>query len=514
MYETGHGSVKMRAVWEKENGEIVITALPHQVSPAKVLEQTAAQMQAKKLPMVEDLRDESDHENPTRLVIVPRSNRVDLEQLMNHLFATTDLERNYRVNLNVIGVNGKPQVLNLRAILKEWLGFRMDTVTRRLSHRLDQVVDRLHILEGLLVAYLNIDEVIYIIRNEDKPKPVLMERFNLTGTQAEAILELKLRHLAKLEEMKIRDEQDLLSDERDELEKILGSKARLKTLIKKELLEDAETYGDDRRSILVERDAAQALREEDLVPSEPTTVILSSSGWVRAAKGHEIDPGSLNYRAGDEYRHSARGRSNELAVFLDSRGRAYSLPAHTLPSARSLGEPLSSRFNIQAGEHFLWTLCGSPEQKIVLASSFGYGFVTELGNLHSRMKAGKAILTVPAGAQPVAPALISADSGNTIICATSDGYLLAFDLDDVPELAKGKGNKLINVPPKRLKTGEEHMVGMVVMAEKQEILVWAGQRYLRMASRDIEHFMGDRAHRGRKLPRGFQRVTKIELAED
>ena len=483
MYETGHGSVKMRAVWEKENGEIVITALPHQVSPAKVLEQTAAQMQAKKLPMVEDLRDESDHENPTRLVIVPRSNRVDLEQLMNHLFATTDLERNYRVNLNVIGVNGKPQVLNLRAILKEWLGFRMDTVTRRLNHRLDQVVDRLHILEGLLVAYLNIDEVIYIIRNEDKPKPVLMERFNLTGTQAEAILELKLRHLAKLEEMKIRDEQDLLSDERDELEKILGSKARLKTLIKKELLEDAETYGDDRRSILVERDAAQALREEDLVPSEPTTVILSNSGWVRAAKGHEIDPGSLNYRAGDEYRHSARGRSNELAVFLDSRGRAYSLPAHTLPSARSLGEPLSSRFNIQAGEHFLWTLCGSPEQKIVLASSFGYGFVTELGNLHSRMKAGKAILTVPAGAQPVAPALISADSGNTIICATSDGYLLAFDLDDVPELAKGKGNKLINVPPKRLKTGEEHMVGMVVMAEKQEILVWAGQRYLRMASR-------------------------------
>jgi topoisomerase-4 subunit A len=514
MYETGHGSVKMRAVWEKENGEIVITALPHQVSPAKVLEQTAAQMQAKKLPMVEDLRDESDHENPTRLVIVPRSNRVDLEQLMNHLFATTDLERNYRVNLNVIGVNGKPQVLNLRAILKEWLGFRMDTVTRRLSHRLDQVVDRLHILEGLLVAYLNIDEVIYIIRNEDKPKPVLMKRFDLTGTQAEAILELKLRHLAKLEEMKIRDEQDVLSDERDELETILGSKARLKTLIKKELLEDAETYGDDRRSILVERGAAQALREEDLVPSEPSTIILSQSGWVRAAKGHDIDPESLNYRAGDEYRHSARGRSNEQAVFLDSRGRAYSLPAHTLPSARSLGEPLSSRFNIQAGENFLWTLCGSAEQKLVLASSFGYGFVTELGNLHSRMKAGKAILSVPAGAQPVAPALIHADSGNTIICATSDGYLLAFDLDDVPELTKGKGNKLINVPPKRLKAGEEHMVGMVVMADKQEILVWAGQRYLRMASRDIEHFMGDRAHRGRKLPRGFQRVTKIELAED
>ncbi|MEE4294886.1 MAG: DNA topoisomerase IV subunit A, partial [Xanthomonadales bacterium] len=331
IYENGTGAVKMRAVWEKEHDEIVITALPHQVSPARVLEQIAAQMQAKKLPMVEDLRDESDHENPTRLVVVPRSNRVDIEQLMNHLFATTDLERNYRVNLNIIGNNGKPQVLNLRDLLKQWLTFRMETVTRRLNHRLDQVVDRLHILEGLLTAYLNIDEVIYIIRHEDRPKPVLMERFDLTGTQAEAILELKLRHLAKLEEMKIRDEQDALSDERDELETILGSKARLKTLIKKELLADAETYGDERRSALVERGAAQALRQEDLVPSEPTTVVLSKSGWVRAAKGHDIDPAALNYKAGDEFRHAARGRSNEQAVFLDSAGRAYSLTAHTLP---------------------------------------------------------------------------------------------------------------------------------------------------------------------------------------
>ena len=512
MYETGVGSVKMRAVWEKQNGEIVITALPHQVSPAKVLEQIAQQMQAKKLPLVEDLRDESDHEDPTRLVIVPRSNRVDLEQLMNHLFATTDLERNYRVNLNIIGINGKPQVLNLRELLSQWLTFRMDTVTRRLNHRLDQVVDRLHILEGLLVAYLNIDEVIYIIRHEDKPKPVLMERFKLTGTQAEAILELKLRHLAKLEEMKIRDEQDALSDEREELETILGSKTRLKTLIKKELLADAEQYGDDRRSLLVERGAAQALREEDLVPSEPLTVILSKSGWVRAAKGHDIDPATLNYRAGDEFRHAAFGRSNEAAVFLDSRGRAYSLSAHSLPSARGLGEPLTSRFTLQAGERFLWTLCGDPQQKIVLASSFGYGFVTELGNLHSRMKAGKALLSVPAGAEPVMPALIPPGPGNTIVCATSDGYLLAFPLDDVPELAKGKGNKLINVPPKRLKAGDEVMIGMAVIGEGDEILVWAGQRYLRMGMKDIEHFRGERAHRGRKLPRGFQRVSRIELA--
>jgi topoisomerase-4 subunit A len=511
MYETGTGSVRMRAVWEVENGEVVITALPHQVSPAKVLEQIAQQMQARKLPMVEDLRDESDHEDPTRLVIVPRSNRVDTEQLMNHLFATTDLERNYRVNLNVIGVNGKPQVLGLRDLLKEWLGFRMDTVTRRLNHRLDQVVDRLHILEGLLVAYLNIDEVIYIIRHEDKPKPVLMERFKLTGTQAEAILELKLRHLAKLEEMKIRDEQDVLEEERKGIEALLGSKARLKTLIKNELLADAESYGDERRSVLVERDAAQALRQEDLLPSEPVTVILSKSGWVRAAKGHDIDASTLNYRAGDEFQHASYGRSNEQAVFLDSRGRAYSLAAHTLPSARGLGEPLTSRFTLEAGEKFLWTLCGDPQQKILLASTFGYGFVTELGNLHSRMKAGKALLSVPPGAQPVMPALVGPDPGNLVVCATSDGYLLAFPLDDVPELSKGKGNKLINVPPKRLKSGDEYMVGLTVMTEQDEILVWAGQRYLRMGMKDIEHFRGERAHRGRKLPRGFQRVSKIEV---
>jgi topoisomerase-4 subunit A len=514
VYETGNGSVKMRAVWEKENGEIVVTALPHQVSPAKVLEQIAAQMQAKKLPMVEDLRDESDHENPTRLVIVPRSNRVDLEQLMNHLFATTDLEKNFRANLNIIGIGGKPQLLNLRDLLKQWLSFRMDTVVRRLNHRLDQVVDRLHILEGLLVAYLNIDEVIHIIRHEDKPKPVLMRRFEITGTQAEAILELKLRNLAKLEEMKIRDEQDGLSDERAELETILGSKVRLKTLIKKELLEDAETYGDDRRSVLVKRESSQALRQEDLVPSEPAMIVLSKSGWVRSAKGHEIDPSSLNYRAGDEYQHSARGRSNEQAVFLDSRGRSFSLSAHSLPSARSLGEPLSSRFTIPTGESFLFTLAGAADRKFILASSFGYGFVTELGNLHSRVKAGKAILSVPQGARPVMPVSFDPEANNTVICATTDGYLLAFPLQDVPELSKGKGNKLINIPPKRLKAGEESMVGLTVMAEKQEILVWAGQRYLRMSAKDIEHFRGDRAHRGRKLPRGFQRVTHIELATD
>jgi len=512
LYETGHGSVKMRAVWERENGEIVITALPHQVSPAKVLEQIAQQMQAKKLPMVEDLRDESDHEDPTRLVIVPRSNRVDLEQLMNHLFATTDLERNYRVNLNMIGVNGKPQVMNLRQALKEWLGFRMDTVIRRLNHRLDQVVDRLHILQGLMVAYLNIDEVIHIIRTEDEPKPVLIKRFDLTATQAEAILELKLRHLARLEEIKIRGEQDTLEEERKGLETTLGSKARLKTLIKNELLEDAETFGDDRRSILVERKAAQALKEEDLVASEPITVVLSKSGWVRSAKGHEIDPASLNYRAGDEFMHSARGRSNEQAVFIDAAGRAYALPAHTLPSARGLGEPLSSRFSPPDASSFLFALAGAADHKLLLASNFGYGFTTVMENLHSRMKAGKAMISLPAGAAPVEPVYIDPQASNTVICVTSDGYMLAFPLSDVPELAKGKGNKLINVPPKRLKAGEEFVVGVAVTGDKDEVLVWAGQRYLRMSEKDIDHFRGERAQRGRKLPRGFQRVTRIELA--
>jgi topoisomerase-4 subunit A len=514
MYETGHGSVKMRAIWEKENTDIIITALPHQVSPAKVLEQIAAQMQAKKLPMVEDLRDESDHENPTRLVIVPRSNRVDLEQLLNHLFATTDLERNYRINMNIIGNSGKPQVLNLRNLLKQWLTFRLNTVTRRLEFRLDQVVDRLHILDGLLIAFLNIDEVIHIIRTEDKPKPVLMSHFGITGTQAEAVLDLKLRNLAKLEEMKIRGEQAELNEERIYLETTLGSKQRMKTLVKNELIADAEKYGDDRRSQLIVREAAQALREEDLIPSEPCTVVLSKSGWVRAAKGHDIDATTLNFKAGDEFQHAARGRSNQQAVFLDSSGRAYSLPAHSLPSARSLGEPLTSRFTPADGGQFLYAISGDSQQQLVLASSYGYGFVTETANLHSKMKAGKAMISLPGDSSPVAPAIITSAEVDTVVCVTSDGYLLAFPLSDLPALSKGKGNKLINIPPKRLKAGEEYMIGMVVVAEGQEILVWAGQRYLRLGKKDLLHFKGERAKRGHKLPRGFQRVTLIEVAQD
>ncbi|RFF26635.1 MULTISPECIES: DNA topoisomerase IV subunit A [unclassified Wenzhouxiangella] len=512
LYETGSGGIRQRAKWEREGEEIIITALPHQVSPAKVLEQIASQMQAKKLPWVTDLRDESDHEHPTRLVIVPRSNRVDLEQLMGHLFATTDLEKSARMNLNVIGLNGRPGVRNLKELLIEWLEFRRQTVTRRLEYRLDQVVDRLHILDGLLIAYLNIDEVIHIIRTEDEPKPVLMERFGLTGTQAEAILELKLRNLAKLEEMKIQGEKDKLEDERKQIEAILASPKKLTRLIRDELLEDAEAYGDERRSQIVERAAAQALKETDLVPSEPVTVVLSDNGWVRAAKGHDIKPEELNYRAGDEFLAAARGRSTQTACFLDSTGRSYSLIAHELPSARSLGEPLTGRFSPKADAAFRSLAIGAPEDRVLLASDAGYGFVTQLEHLHTRQKAGKQMLTVPAGSDvlPISP--VTEDEEAVIVCATTEGYLLAYYLSEVPELSKGKGNKLINIPPKAKKAGEK-MAGAIVIAAGEDCLVWAGQRYLRLSWADTENYWGERAQRGRKLPRGFQKVTKLTLAD-
>jgi topoisomerase-4 subunit A len=512
LYESGSGGIRQRAKWEKEGEEIIVTALPHQVSPAKVLEQIAGQMQAKKLPWVTDLRDESDHEHPTRLVIVPRSNRVDVEQLMDHLFATTDLEKSARMNLNVIGLDGRPGVRNLKDLLIEWLEFRRQTVTRRLEFRLDQVVDRLHILEGLLIAYLNIDEVIHIIRTEDEPKPVLMERFGLTGTQAEAILELKLRHLAKLEEMKINGEKDELEAERKQIEAILDSPKKLTRLIRDELMEDAEKYGDERRSQLVERQAAQALKETDLVPSEPVTVVLSDNGWVRAAKGHDIKPEELNYRAGDAFLAAARGRSTQTACFLDSNGRSYSLIAHELPSARSLGEPLTGRFSPKSDAVFRSLAIGAPEDRVLMASDAGYGFVTQLENLHTRQKAGKQLLTVPAGSDvlPIAP--VTEDEEAVIVCATTEGYLLAYYLSEVPELSKGKGNKLINIPPKAKKAGEK-MAGAIVIAAGEDCLVWAGQRYLRLGWADTENYWGERAQRGRKLPRGFQKVTRLSLAD-
>lgn len=513
LYETGHGSVRQRAVWEREGEEIIITALPYQVSPAKVLEQVAAQMQAKKLPMLTDLRDESDHEYPTRLILVPRSNRVDLQALMAHLFATTDLEKSYRVNLNVIGNDGKPGVCNLRELLSEWIAYRRATVTRRLEFRLDQVVDRLHVLDGLLIAFLNIDEVIHIIRTEDEPKPVLMARFNLTGTQAEAILELKLRHLAKLEEFKIRTEKDTLEDERQTLEAILDSPKKLTRLIRDELLEDAEKYGDDRRSPIVQREAAQALKETDLVPSEPVTVVLSENGWIRAAKGHEIDPQELNYKAGDQYLHAARGRSNQLTCVLDSSGRSYQLATHELPSARSLGEPVTGRFSPPAGAVFRGVALGDESDRILLATTAGYGFVTQLQNLHTRQKSGKQMLSVPEGAQVLPPAPVVEDEEAVVVCATSAGNLLTYYLSELPELAKGKGNKMINIPPKARKEGET-MVGAIVLVKGQDCLVWAGQRYLRLSWSDTENYWGERAQRGRLLPRGFRKVDRLTLAVD
>lgn len=513
LYESGNGSVRMRAKWEKDEGDIVITALPYQVSGAKVLEQIAAQMQAKKLPMVEDLRDESDHENPTRLVIVPRSNRIDIEQLMAHLFATTDLEKSYRVNMNVIGLDGRPQVKNLKMMLEEWLVYRQQTVRRRLEYRLEKVDKRLHLLEGLLIAFLNIDEVIHIIRTEDEPKQVLMQRFDLTEVQADFILDTKLRQLARLEEMKIRGEQDELAKEKAELEKILGSDRRLKTLVKKELIADAEAYGDDRRSPLVEREAAQALDETALISAEPVTVVLSEKGWIRAAKGHEIDPGAMSYKAGDGYKDSAPGKSNQLATFFDSTGRSYSLPAHTLPSARGQGEPLSGRINPIAGATFEAVLMGTDNDLYLLASDAGYGFVARLDEMQARNKAGKAVLKLPSGSKVLPPQRVLDYDKDLIAAVTTEGRLLVFPISDLPQMARGKGNKIIGVPAAKVTTREEYVVAVTVLPAGRGVTLFAGKRHITLKSGDLEHYLGERGRRGNKLPRGFQRVDAMAVEE-
>src|SRR5688572_9038615 len=511
MYESGGGSIRMRAAWEVEDAAVVITALPYQVSGSKVLTQIAAQMQAKKLPWVEDLRDESDHENPTRLVIVLRSNRVDVEPLMAHLFATTDLERSYRVNMNAIGLDGRPRLYDLRTLLVEWLQFRTETVRRRLQWRYERVAARLHVLEGFLVAYLNLDEVIAIIRREDEPKPVLMARFALTDAQAEAILELKLRHLSRLEEMKIRGEQDELMRERDELERTLGSKKRLERRVRQELEADAETYGDARRSPLVRREAARPLDEASLVPSEPITVVVSEKGWVRAAKGHDVEPGELSYRAGDAYGSSARGRSNQPAIFLDSTGRSYTLPSHALPSARGQGEPLSSSLNPQPGAEFVGVVLGADEELVLLASDSGYGFVARLGDLQTKHSAGKAVISLSPGARPLAPAKVDTVE-DLLVAATDAGYLLAFPVAELPQMPRGKGNKILGIPGKR--RGQERMVGAVTLPAGSTLKVHAGRRYLHLKRTELEAFRGARAQRGGKLPRGFQNVTSLEVVRE
>jgi topoisomerase-4 subunit A len=444
-------------------------------------------------------------------VITPRSNRVDVEQVMAHLFATTDLERSYRVNLNVIARDGRPRVMGLKPLLEEWLSFRVDTVTRRLTHRLEKVNARLHILDGLLVAYLNLDEVIRIVRYEDEPKAALMARFQLTEAQAEAILETKLRHLAKLEEMKIRGEQEKLAAERDELTRTLGSKARLKRLVRDEIVADAERYGDARRSRLVERAAAQAIAETELVASEPVTVVLSKSGWVRAAKGHEIDPRTLSYKTGDEFRAVARGRSTQLAVFLDSTGRAYSLPAHALPSARGQGEPLSGRLDPPDGATFPGVLIGEPDERWVLASGAGYGFVVKLEDLHSRNRAGKAVLKVPEGSDVIAPVPMPAVEGALLAAVNTDGRLLAFPVADLPELPRGKGNKIFGIPSKKAASGEESLVAIAVVAPGQTLRVLSGERHMGLSFKELGEYRGERGQRGAVLPRGWRKVEGLEV---
>jgi len=510
IYQSGRGSIKMRAVFEMEDGDVVVHSLPHQVSGSKILEQIAAQMQAKKLPMVADLRDESDHENPTRLVIVPRSNRVDIDTLMNHLFATTDLERNYRVNMNVIGIDGNPRVKGLVAFLNEWLTFRTQTTRRRLQARLEKVDDRLHILDGLLVAFLNIDEVIRIIREEDKPKPVLMAHFGITDRQAEAILELKLRHLAKLEEMKIRGEQDELAEEKASLELILSSNQRLKTLVKKEIKQTAEEFADERMSPIVVRDESKALTESDLMPSEAVTVIVSKMGWVRCAKGHDLDPVALNYKSGDSYGSSAKGKSNQSVVFIDSSGRSYAQLAHSLPSARGQGEPLTGRFNPIAGSVFVDTLMAPDSQQFLFASDAGYGFVGKFEDTITRNKNGKALLSLPSGAKVLPACEVSDYPTQLCVSVSNEGRMLVFPISDLPQLTKGKGNKIIGIPSAKLKLREEFVASTAVISPEQSLLVYSGKRYLRLKPSDLEHYRGERGRRGNKLPRGFQRVDYLE----
>ncbi|QQD22611.1 DNA topoisomerase IV subunit A [Oceanospirillaceae bacterium ASx5O] len=511
IYRDGRGSVKMRAVYTIEDGDIVITALPHQTSGAKVLEQIAAQMNAKKLPLVTDLRDESDHENPTRLVIVPKSNRVDTDALMAHLFATTDLEKNYRVNMNVIGLDGRPQVKDLKTMLSEWLTYRTETVCRRLQFRLDKVLARLHILEGLLVAFLNIDEVIEIIRREEEPKAVLMQRFGISDIQAEAILELKLRHLAKLEEMKIRGEQDELEKERDNLEKTLGSERRLKTLIKKEISADAEQYGDDRRSPVVVRGEAKAFSETELVATEPVTIVLSDKGWVRAAKGHDIDGENLSYKSGDKFLMAACGKSSQNAVFIDTTGRSYSLAAHSLPSARGQGEPLTGRLTPPAGANFMATLIGNDDEQYLLSTDAGYGFIGTLADMQSKNKAGKNLITVPDNARILNPAKITDPDNSWIAAVSNQGRLLVFPAADLPQMARGKGNKMIGIPTEAASKREELMIAAVAFSKDDTLLVYSGKRHLNMKFADLEHYLGERGRRGNKLPRGFQNVDAMDV---
>ena len=512
MYETGRGSIKMRATWHKEDGEIIISALPHQSSPSKIIAQIAEQMTAKKLPMVEDISDEADYENPVRIVLVPRSNRVDTDALMAHLFATTDLEKSYRVNMNMIGLDHKPVVKGLLQILTEWLTFRRTTVTRRLQHRLDKVLARLHILDGLMIAFLNIDEVIEIIRTEDEPKQVLMARFNLSDEQAEAILNLRLRHLAKLEEHQLQAEKDKLEEERSNLELILGSERRLNTLIKKEIQEDAKKYASPRMSQLVEREEAKAISESEMTPAEPVTVILSEMGWVRCAKGHDIDPAGLSYKAGDKYLAHACGKSNQPVIFIDSTGRSYALDPLSLPSARSQGEPLTGKLTLPAGATIEQVIMEPEKQELLMASDAGYGFICKFEDLIARNKAGKALISLPENAKVLKPETLS-ESASLLVSLTSAGRMLIFPVRDLPALSKGKGNKIISIPAANAKARSELLVKLFLISEQASLEFHSGKRKITLKPEDLQKFRAERGRKGSQLPRGLHSNVDIVVVE-
>jgi topoisomerase-4 subunit A len=511
IYRTGQGIIRMRATYEYENGEIIITSLPYQVSPAKVIEQVALQMREKKLSMVSDIRDLSDQDEPTRLMIIPRSNRVDKDALISHLFATTDLEKSFKINMTVIGLNRKPQTLGLLEILKQWLDFRRQTVTRRLEFRLNRINERLHILDGLLIAYLNLDEVIRIIRGNDEPKPILIQRFDLTDVQAEAVLQIRLRQLAKLEEVKIKNEKQNLEKERDGIEKTLASSRRLKMLVTNELKEDAQKFGDERRTRIVERREAQAIREVELTAVEPVTVVLSTGGWVRAARGHEVDPLNLNYKAGDEFLSAARGKTIHPAIFFDTRGKSYSLPAHTLASARGHGEPLTGKLSLTNEARFLAVVMGLPDQKVLLASDGGYGFVTTIANLVTKNTKGKAMLKVPRDSEPLPPAYINDYETDWLAAITTEGYMLVIPVKVLPELPKGKGNKIIQIPPARIRQREEYVKLLEIIPQGAAIKIHAGKQSMRLTPGNISDFVGERGRRGKKLPRGYRKADRVEI---
>jgi topoisomerase IV subunit A len=515
LYQTGGGSVRQRAVYHLERGDIVITALPYQVSGSRVLEQIAAQFQAKKLPMIEDFRDESDHEYPTRIVIVPRSNRVEVERLLLHLFATTDLERSYRVNMNVIGLNGRPRVMTLRDILNEWLTFRRETVRRRLATRLAQVQTRLHLLAGLLIALAHLDAVIAAVRDADDPKTLLMHEFALSELQVEAVLNTRLRQLARLETGKLQSEQTALTTERDELQRLLGTEAALDQMLRTELSAVATQRGDARRSPLVVRSAATALDETELVPSEPVTVVVSEKGWIRAAKGHEVDAAGLSYRAGDALLAEARLRSHQQVVLLDSTGRSYSLPVNSLPSARGQGEPLTGRLDPPPEARFVAVFGAAAETRYLLASDAGYGFIVRLEELSAKSRAGKTVLTLAAGAQVLPPVALPSEHLALIrvVVATSAGYVLVFAATELPELARGKGNRLIGIPALKLATREEVVVALAVLPAGGSVTVVAGQRTLTLKPADLNAYQSERGRRGRLLPRGFQRVDGLKVTD-